>query len=147
VKPYVLSALTLLLAYACQAGERDIADRLRCRGAEVGRADGRPGSPVTRVTMPEQASDADLSELCELRRLAFLDLSRTGVSDDGLAAVASLRCLDYLILSRTRITDAGLRHLERMDRLHVLLLRDCPNVTDAGVARLKKALPGCRIVR
>jgi hypothetical protein len=45
------------------------------------------------------------------------------------------------------IQDAGLRHLEALKPLEVLLLAGFPKVTDAGVARLKKALPRCDIHR
>jgi hypothetical protein len=34
-----------------------------------------------------------------------------------------------------------------MINLKCLHLNNCPNVTDAGVARLQKALPKCQIVR
>ena len=46
----------------------------------------------------------------------------------------------------TAVSDAGLRHLEGMAGLERLSLQDCPNVTEAGVARLRQALPRCRIM-
>ena len=50
----------------------------------------------------------------------------------------------FLLLSGPEITDAGLEHLEGLNKLKSLVLGDT-QVTDAGVAKLKQALPECRI--
>jgi hypothetical protein len=54
-----------------------------------------------------------------------------------------LRRLD---LNGTKVTDAGLKELAGLKNLKLLFLFDAP-VTPAGIAELKKALPGCKIVR
>src|SRR5947209_20048265 len=148
MKSFIRPALALLLvAPAAVAGEEGVADRLKRRGAAVGHDDSRPDCPVVYVGMPEGTTDADLRDLCELRRLDALDLAGTDITDDGLRRLSDLRWLRCLRLSGTGVTDAGLRHLESMTGLRALHLRDCPGVTDAGVARLRDALPGCDIVR
>ena len=51
-----------------------------------------------------------------------------------------------LALSRTKITDAGLKEVAKLQQLKILWLQD-PQITDAGVTELKKALPKCEIFR
>ena len=52
-----------------------------------------------------------------------------------------------LDLVETKITDAGLKELAKLQQLTSLDLRYCKQITDAGVAELKKALPKCKIER
>ena len=92
-------------------------------------------------------TDADLAGLCEPRALELLALDRTRVSDDGLGAVAGLPRVRRLRLSGDHITAGGLRRLGAMPGLRRLDRDDCPNATDEGVERLRKALPGCAINR
>jgi internalin A len=94
-----------------------------------------------------RATDADLGELCKLRSLERLDLDGSEVTDAGLGTLSNLRGLQVLSLAETAITDKGLRHLESMSQLRFLELDGCPQITDAGVARLKTALPKCQIHR
>ncbi len=49
-----------------------------------------------------------------------------------------------LNLEGTQITDAGLEHLTGLTKLETLWLDDT-QVTDTGVAELKKVLPKCSI--
>ena len=65
----------------------------------------------------------------------------------GLRSVAGLPQVRLPYLHGGNVTDAGLRHLEAMQGLRRLLLRRCPNVTEVGVERLRKALPDCQIER
>jgi hypothetical protein len=67
------------------------------------------------------------------------------MSADGLGTVAGLPRLRRLCLRGGNITDDGLRSLEGMTGLKELDLCDCRNVTEEGVARLRKALPGCAV--
>ena len=66
--------------------------------------------------------------------------SRVKPGDRDLAVVAKFSRLYTLDLSRAPITDAGLVHLERLASLRIVYLWDT-QVTDAGVKRLKRALP------
>ena len=64
------------------------------------------------------------------------------------------RCFDFaetslqtLYLGGPKFTDAGLAHLKGMTKLQELSLGYNKQVTDAGVAELKKALPNCKIIK
>jgi internalin A len=92
-------------------------------------------------------TDAGVKRLMRLRGLRGLSLCGTKVTDAGLREVGSLSDLKYLFLDGTAVTDATLRRLEGLHGLFSLSLHNCPNVTDEGVARLKKALPNCLIDR
>ncbi len=76
-----------------------------------------------------------------------LDLGGTQLTDAGLEPLKTLKGLEILSLQRTSITDAGLTHLMGMTGLRSLDLSVNSKVTDAGIARLQKALPNCRIHR
>jgi hypothetical protein len=88
-----------------------------------------------------------LKTVVRVRGLETLGLDGAAITDDGLAELTGLRDLKALSLKRDSVTDAGLRHLEGMRGLTWLDLRACHMVTDAGVARLQKALPKCHIER
>src|SRR5262245_49723109 len=97
--------------------------------------------------MPGGTTDADLAGLRELKSLRALDLVGTPLTDAGLARIAELRSLRSLDLNGTGVTDAGLRHREVLAGLRSLALHGCANVTDEGIRRLRKALPGWDIRR
>jgi hypothetical protein len=146
MKAHALSGLALLaLAGALRADPPGVVERIEKGGREVRR--GGAGGRVYEVVLGRGATDADLAGLCELRELEILALSGSRVTDDGLRTIAALRSVRALSLEGDDITDAGLRHLEALNTLEVVLLARCPKVTDAGVARLKKALPRCEIHR
>jgi hypothetical protein len=80
------------------------------------------------------------------RGIRRLDLRGSPITDAGLPSLASLHHLTVLCLDGTAISDAGLWQLRRLQKLDFLYIRNCPNLTEAGVAQLDKALPGCVIV-
>jgi hypothetical protein len=88
-------------------------------------------------------TDDGMKHLSRLRNLTRLGLSGTNVGDQGLVHLAKLTNLEVLRLNDTKVTDAGLVRLTHLNRLRRLSLG--PNVTRGGVARLRKALPNCRI--
>ena len=45
------------------------------------------------------------------------------------------------------VTDADLEYLKDLPQLREIQLLFCDKITDAGVTKLKKALPGCEIKR
>lgn len=65
---------------------------------------------------------------------------------DGLAELRHLHGLRTLRLEGLEVSDADLEQLEMLKSLRLLNL-SWTNVTDAGIARIKRALPECRIVR
>jgi hypothetical protein len=126
-------------------GEEDVLEQIeKNKGLIYHPAD---GEKYILFELSWETSDSDLTELCELRRLGGLMLSGFLISDRGLRTVASMKWMWFLELSRMNITDEGLQHLESMKNLKCLKLKNCPNITDAGVARLQKALPNCKIER
>jgi hypothetical protein len=93
-------------------------------GGEVRRSAGEAGVSVVVVNLTTcPVSNADLKHLAPLGflpRLESLDLSGTQITDEGLEDLVGLKQLHYLGLRETR-------------------------VTEAGVERLRKALPNCLI--
>jgi hypothetical protein len=90
------------------------------------------------------------ARLKSLDEVIYVDLSHTRVTDKGLKELVGMKNLQRLDLDETRVTDAGLKELKGHKNLRTLYLRQgpggrVPNVTDAGVAELRKALPKCRI--
>jgi hypothetical protein len=124
-------------------GEKDILKGIEQAGGAVFRFD----NGNVEVLLAPTASDTDLVDLCELRRMYGLALRGTKVTDKGLRTVSGMAGLSYLDLNSTSVTDEGLRNLESLTNLGFLFLNDCPNITDEGVARLQKALPKCKIRR
>jgi hypothetical protein len=94
------------------------------------------------------ATDADLERVGHLSSLKWLSLVRSvDLTDAGLAHLKGLEKLETLILlDAEQISDAGLRELEslpRLKRLRIDLGRH--KVGEATLARLRKALPHCKI--
>ncbi len=89
--------------------------------------------------------DAGLAPLGPLaRRLVWLDLARSRVTDDGLARIGALVELRRLHLEGTSVGDAGLAHLRGLAKLEYLNLY-ATRVTDAGLEHIR-ALPALRRV-
>ncbi len=89
-------------------------------------------------------SDAGLAHLTGLTKLASLTLHDTAVADAGLMHIAALPALKSLHLDRTFVSDTGVETLAGMKGLTELHV-DGTRVTVAGYAKLKKALPNCKI--
>ena len=72
-------------------------------------------------------------------------MNNSKVTDAGLKEVAKLKKLERLYLRDTQITDAGLKEVAKLNQLSYLDLQACLKITDAGLAKLQKALPKCTI--
>lgn len=117
----------------------------RLRGS-VTRDHTRAGRPVIGVSLAGVPLTASAVEtLVSLTDLTALTLRGTGLTDRGLSPLARLPALTRLDLSdNPEVSDAGLEPLMSMRHLVTLDLRNT-QVTAAGMDRLQKALPGCRI--
>jgi hypothetical protein len=94
------------------------------------------------------ATDTDLACVARFTGLRRLDLERAiDATDAGLGELAKLTDLRTLSIDDAdRITDVGLVQLERLTSLRQLVLgvrAGC--VTPAAIARLRGALPRCRV--
>jgi WD40 repeat protein/serine/threonine protein kinase/Leucine-rich repeat (LRR) protein len=115
-----------------------------------------------------QVTDKGLANLKNLSRLKQLHLGGNGITDDGLVHLAGLRRLEELMINEPNVTDGGMVHLKDLRSLRRLELYDTA-VSDAGLehltgltrlesldltgtfvtaegaAKLKEALPDCKI--
>jgi hypothetical protein len=90
-----------------------------------------------------------LKDLAGLESLQTLNLAQTQVTDKALKDLIALKSLKSLNLCaglRGRVTDAGLKELAGCKSLQRLDLTG-QNVTEAGVAELRKALPKLAVYR
>ena len=93
---------------------------------------------LTELTIVESpVTDADLSEIKQLRKLTRLYLStpRSAITNAGLKQLRPLKDLIKLDLGYAHITDDGLKELNGFTKLTILSLNDTP-ITDAGVRQL-----------
>jgi hypothetical protein len=89
-------------------------------------------------------TDAALAHLRNRRRLEWLDLHNTSISDDGLRQLASDAPLVSLNLFNTPVTDASVPLLVNFRRLKWLNLGGT-RISSSGQAALRERLPGVHI--
>lgn len=128
---------------ALEAGEAPAIEKamaaLRARGAvvQIVAAD-TEAIDVNLSLQRDKVGDAEVRLLAPLaKRLVWLDLSRTAVTDDGLKALASLPELRRVALANTKVGDAGLAQLAALPKLEVLNAYGT-GLGDAAVAALAK---------
>jgi hypothetical protein len=117
---------------------------------------------VTQVSLPDSATDLDLSQVANFPKLEvlgqrsarllsgeglkhlkglsairMLNLQNTNVNDAGLVHLSGMTGLRYLDLDHTQVSDAGLMHLQHLTGLETLKLEGT-QVTDAGLAHVKR---------
>lgn len=90
-------------------------------------------------------TDGGIAILAECDDLTYLDAYDAPIGDDALAALSRLPRLEFLYLPGTRVSDRGLKFLHGLHTLRVVHLGGCP-VTPEGVAALRQALPGAKVV-
>jgi Leucine-rich repeat (LRR) protein len=92
-------------------------------------------------------TNAGFKELNGFKRLQSLSVSGPQVTDLWLKELAGMTSLRTLYVSNTKVTEAGLMELAGLQNLETLYLFMTPTVTDLGLKDLRKALPGCHIIR
>ena len=88
-------------------------------------------------------TDDGLRYLAALPRIRKIDIPNPGgrFTDAALESLARSKTLEELRLRGDRITDAGLRHLEASTSFRSLRLFPRSQVTEEGIARLKRLRP------
>ena len=78
-----------------------------------------------------------------------ISIASTKITDTDLVHLKGLTNLQSLVIGiglQSQVSDAGLVHLKGLANLEVLHLA-ATQITDAGIADLKKALPNCKITK
>ncbi|HPQ99822.1 MAG TPA: FN3 associated domain-containing protein [Saprospiraceae bacterium] len=89
-------------------------------------------------------TDAMVKDLGRFPHLVRLYLDNTSITDAALEAIQGMEYLQYLNLYGTAVTDAGLVNLENLPQLQELFLWQT-GVTDAGVQELSAKKPSLEI--
>jgi len=118
---------------------------------EIQELAGMDGLVGLRIAGCSNPSEEGMEELGKLNRLQMLDLSdgQFAFQDlEYLIGKGGLPGLRRLILDGASVTDAGLERVARLKGLQKVSLHGLrgDKVTADGVARLRKALPGCEII-
>ncbi len=103
-------------------------------------------------------TDSYLENVSKLSQLEHLEIcsGQLAITDDGFSHIAKLTNLRSLgfghddwngssILAPVKVTDKGLTSLHRLKRLEALHLNTTTQITQAGIDKLGKDLPNCRI--
>jgi hypothetical protein len=91
-----------------------------------------------------KATDQDLLPVKTFRKLRFLRLAGTSITDSGMACAGDLRELQSLDLCCTNVGDKGIAHLRGLGNLRVLNLSQT-KVTNSGLVYLKD-LPRLEVI-
>jgi len=86
----------------------------------------------------EKMNDSQMESFQKLRRLEWLGVEHTAVTDAGVAHLMRNRMLSQVSLDGTKVTDEGLRPLTKLPRLTHLWLGGLP-ITENGVRILRDA--------
>jgi tRNA A-37 threonylcarbamoyl transferase component Bud32 len=84
-------------------------------------------------------TDTGMPHLAGLEHLRFFALGDTKITDAALPVFARLSGLKILILQREAVTDAGLDALAESPTLDYLCLLECRQVSDAGMKAIARA--------
>jgi hypothetical protein len=118
----------------------------RCSGASLSELAGLPRLQKLNWQVIGTAAD-EYAALADYPALNELTLPSQSIRDEAVAGIGRCSRLVSLNLSGdVNITDAALPHLYPCKTLLSLNVADT-QVTDAGVAALKEALPGCKFIR
>ena len=101
--------------------------------------------PLEVLWLGPRITDASLEVIGRMPTMTHLDLCAHMVTDEGVKALSALDNLRIVWLSRCSITDRSVDALSRLQSLKELNVSHT-GVTSAGLARLRDALPDCRMV-
>jgi len=87
-----------------------------------------------------------LAYLANAKRLSWIHLANDPLDDDEFEVVTQLVSVEQLSLTNTSLTDRSVKYLKTMQNLKHLHIGGT-QITDAGAAELKAALPNCEIGR
>lgn len=90
-------------------------------------------------------TDEGAEHLGALTKLRVLRLNRNRITDKALEPLKKLDQLQELDLRGTRVGNNGLEHLHKLAKLKVVNLGYRTAVTQAGVTKLEKAVPGLKV--
>ena len=122
--------------------EEDIRFRIKKPEGELTEADLKK---VTYLDLNDtKVTDAGLKEMAKLQKLTSLDLWGTEITVGGLMELSRCEQLRMLFLAGIKINDTDLKEVAKLKQLSFLNL-EYTKVTKAGVAQLQKALPKCEI--
>jgi len=94
------------------------------------------------TVLPSNSSWEAMADLPKLTEVHILHWNRFG--DEHVSRLSKFRKLSHLHLYKVPVTDSALPSLHRLRGLNYLLLNKT-QVTAAGVAALRKALPNCNV--
>ncbi|MCC9605600.1 hypothetical protein LOC68_22135 [Blastopirellula sp. JC732] len=100
-------------------------------------------SNLTSLAVGEGFQDATLADLTKLTKLESLTIESDKVTDKVIPSLQGLPKLKYLNLGGSAISDDGIDELAKIKTLREVILG--PQITKEGAARLKEALPQCKI--
>ena len=149
-----LERLEIVHVHFTDAGAPALAKLVNLERLQIGSRDAT-GAAIAPLTALKKLRELDLhdgqataegvrhaSQIPSLRVLRIYG----GIKDEGAAPIGQLKNLETLIAANTGITDVALAHFAGLSNLRRLEIGGC-KVTDAGVAKLKQAIPGLEVVR
>ncbi|MCA9248871.1 MAG: hypothetical protein KDA42_17210 [Planctomycetales bacterium] len=83
--------------------------------------------------------------LARFENVTWLDLHGTAVDNQSVQRFVSLKKCNWLDLRETAIDDRAIDALAAMKQLEILDVRET-GISSGGIARLRQALPSCRLV-
>ena len=113
-------------------GDNGLAHILKAENISILRLNG------TRIT------DVGLMNIATMTKLIRLSVGRTSVTDQGIKSIVKCNDIADLDLNNTAITDQCLPYLYKCKKLLFLNIENT-GITAAGIDRLKKELPNCRV--
>uniref|UniRef100_Q026S1 Leucine Rich repeats (2 copies) n=1 Tax=Solibacter usitatus (strain Ellin6076) TaxID=234267 RepID=Q026S1_SOLUE len=101
--------------------------------------------PLEVLWLGPRITDRGMETIGGFANLRHLDICTHLITDEGVRALAGLQQLQVLWLTRSRVSDASIEVLSQFTGLRELNV-NYTEITAQGLARLKLALPECRLV-